>query len=130
MKSIKLKVFHQEENKKQLECIYQGVALLEKSKTLLYQDDQSATKVFWDSDKKQMMVFRQAEMQTLLLLNQNDLGTITITNEYGEIQLKNETQSIEISEDQWIVDYEVINGSERMKHRFIWMIEENRNERS
>ncbi len=130
MKSVELNVFHREGNKKQLECIYHGPAFLDKSGILIYQDDQSVTKVLWDPSRKQMMILRQSEMRTLLVLNQSGSGTITVTTDFGEMQLKNETRLIQISDEKWIADYDVINGNEKMNNRFIWKMKEMEHEQS
>ena len=128
MKSIELNVLHKEGNEKQFECIYQGSALYEENECLIYQDDQSVTKVLWNQN--QMTILRQAEIRTLLILNPRDWGMISIQSDFGEMQLKNKTRIIQITPNKWIADYDVINGDERMNNRFIWMMKENKNEQS
>lgn len=128
MKSIDLRVLHKEGGQKQWECIYQGTALLETSKCLIYQDDESVTKVLWDQEKRQMTILRQSEMKTLLVLNQNEFGTVLVANELGEMRLTNKSRLIQIGNDRWIAEYDVINGNEKMNNRFMWMIKEKKHE--
>ena len=130
MKSINLKVFHREGSKKQYECTYEGSALYEENEYLLYQDDQSVTKVLWNQKESQMTIFRQSEIKTLLKLNLGNWGTIIVQSDFGEMQLKNKTKIIQITQEQWIAEYDVINGNERMNNRFIWIMKENKNEQS
>lgn len=119
-----LSVLHKEGSDGKTKVIYQGPAYADENAYLVYRDAQSTTKLWWDEDGRELRIFRMGETVSDLVLKDKKTGSITVNSEYGQIRLQNQTRFILIEKNRWIVLYDVINGSERISHRFTWIMKE------
>lgn len=94
-----------------MKIIAQGPALFD-GKRLLYSEEKTKAKHDIHYDNDVLTITRTGEMTSIIKLNGNGTGTVTIISEFGTMELKAITELLLVRDDLWCVEYRVESGDE------------------